>query len=60
MSYIEVVETKRDNKVTVYSTDPYSDLTAEIVAAIELVCKSRGVVPEIRRRESIILRADRR
>jgi transposase-like protein len=59
LEYVEVVQTKRDNKVVVYSTNAVSDFTAEIVAAIELVCNSRGFRPEIRRRDSIIVREDK-
>ena len=59
LDYIEVVQTKRDNKVVVYSTDSTSDFTAEVVASIELVCESRGHRPEVRRRDSIIVREDK-
>ena len=60
IEYIEVVQTKRDNKVVLYSTNAVSDFTAEVVAAIELVCESRGFKPDVRRRDSIVVREDKK
>ena len=57
---IEVVQTKRDNKVILYLTDATSDFAAELVAAIELVCQSRRIYPVINRRESIVVKEDRK
>lgn len=57
---IEVVQTKRDNKVILYLTDATGDFAAELVAALELVCNARRIYPVINRRESIVVKEDRK